>query len=147
MNINIYYCSWEYTEVQAQLTALLSLHGTSSGISVTSIAAFAANTNTDTAYRQFCKDLDRVGVTEDVIRQKEDKILEILNSKGMVTSGGSDGSNIEDQEEVLETAYQQFCKGLYEAGMAEAWMPPKHEILKKLKSQVVSSSQTGGDKG
>ena len=79
------------------------------------------------------------------MHQKKDKILEILRSLGIVASGGSDGSNIEDQDQELETAYEQFCQGLYEAGMTKALMPPKDKILKMLKFRgMVSSSQTGG---
>ena len=112
---------------------------------MTSIGSFAANTDTDTAYRQFCQDLDRVGVSEVVMRQKEDKILEILRSQDMVASGESSGSDIEDQDRELEAAYEQFCKDLYNVGMTKALMPPKDEILKMLKSRgMVSSSQTGG---
>ena len=86
------------------------------------------------------------------MRQKEDKILEILRSQGMVASDERVDSNIEDQDQVLETDYEQFCKDLYEVGMTEALMPPKDEILKMLKSRgMVSSSQAGssntGDKG
>ena len=141
MNIK-YYSSCEYTEVQAQLTAIL---GPNSRISVNSIASFATSTNTDTAYKQFCKELDKAGVTEDVLCQKEDEILEILGSHGMVASSESDDSVIGDQDQVLEAAYKQFCEDLYKMGITEAFMPPKYEILRILRSRgMVSSSQTGG---
>ena len=148
-NINYSYSSYEYIEVQAQLSAILGPHGANSRISVTSIASFAANTNTDadTAYRWFYKGLDRAGVTEDVKRQKGGEVLEIFRSQGMVASSEIDGSKSGDQDQALETAYEQFCKGLYEIGMTEAWMPPKDEILKMLKSRgMVPSNQTGGSR-
>ena len=131
------------------MTTLLGLDGANSRISITSIASFAANTNPGTAYRQFCEDLDKVGVTEEMIHQSEDNILEILGSQGMVASGDDDGSNIEDQDDLeLETAYVQFCEGLYRAGMTEALMPPKDEILKMLKSRDMDfTSFTSGDEG
>lgn len=147
MNINNY-SSCEYIEVQAQLTSLLGLHGTSPGISVTSIAAFAANINPDTAYSQLCKDLERVGVTEDVIYQKEDKILQILKSQSMVSSNEIDDSNIEDRDqvdEVLETAYKQFCEDLNQVGVTKDSMPPKDNVLELLRSRgMVASSQISG---
>ena len=66
-NIN-FYSSCEYNEVQAQLTDIFGLHGANSRTSVSAIASFAADTDIDTAYNQLCKDLDRDGVTEDVIQ-------------------------------------------------------------------------------
>ena len=129
------------------MTAILGLHGTNSGISVTSIASFAAtaSTNTDAAYRQLCQDLDRVGVAEDVMLQKEDKILEILRSQGMTVAIASS-----EIDQVLETAYKEFCKDLYQIGVTEDTMPPKDKILKLLRSRgMVASSPRGntGNKG
>ena len=63
------------------------------------------------------------------------------------------GSDIEDQDVVLETACKQFREDLHRMGVTEAFMPPKDEILRILRSRgIVSSSQTGscnniGDKG
>lgn len=89
--------SCEYIETQAQLSTILGLHDTDSTISVTSIACFAANPDTQAAYEQFCYDLDHVGVTQDTIHQKETEILETLRSQGMVTSDQVDDGNVEDQ--------------------------------------------------
>ena len=146
ININSSHSSCEYFEVQARLAAVLGLHGTNSQISVTSIASLAANTNTNTAYRQFCKDLGRAGVTEDVIRQKEDKVLQILRSQGIVAGSENSGSNIGDQvDEVLEAAYKQFCEDLHQVGIAEASMPAKDKVLELLRSRgMASSSKIGG---
>ena len=79
------------------MTTILGLHDTDSTISVTSIACFAANPNTQAAYEQFCNDLNHVGITEDIIQQKENEILETLRSQGMVASDQVDGSNVEGQ--------------------------------------------------
>lgn len=92
-----YYISCEYIEVQAQLAAVLGLHSTRSRVSVASIASFAANINTQTAYKQFCRDLYQIGVTEDMICRKENEILEILGSQGMVARSRMGGSNAGDQ--------------------------------------------------
>ena len=78
-------------------------------------------------------------------RQKGGEILEILRSQGMVASSEIGGSKSGGQDQVLETAYLQFRKDLYEMGITEALMPPKDEILKILRSRgMVSSSQSGG---
>ena len=84
--ILIFCLSCEYAEVQAQLAGILGLHHRSPRVSVTSIASFAANTNIQVAYRQFCKDLYRIGVTEDIVRRKNNEILATLRSQGMVAS-------------------------------------------------------------
>ena len=94
--------SCEYIEVQAQLAAVLGLHSTRSRVSVASIASFAANINTQTAYKQFCRDLYQIGVTEDMICRKENEILEILGSQGMVARSRMGGSNAGDQGQLLE---------------------------------------------
>ena len=136
--------------MQAQLNALLGLHGTAnSRISITSIASFAANT-TETAYEQFCKDLYQVGVTEDMLRWKEDRILDILRSQGMVASREVGHSNVRKQ---LETAHLELCQDLYQAGVTEVMLP---NILRILRSRgmirgMIAGSQSGGrntgDKG
>ena len=88
---NIVTVSCEYLELQTRLTDVLGLHRTSSRISVTSIASFVENTNTGEAYKQFCRSLYQIGVTEDIIRKKEKEILEILGSQSTVSSGGNIG--------------------------------------------------------
>ena len=144
--------SCEYNEVQAQLAALLELHGTNSGISITSIASFVANTNSETAYKQFCNELYRVGATEDIVREKEDEILEILTSQGMVASSQIDGNGDQDQDQdqdrdqdlAPEMAYKEYCENLHQMGLTED-MIGKDKILEILRSRVVgASSQTGG---
>ena len=148
INVSI---SCQYIEVQEQLATLLCLPGTNSRIPVTSIAAFVANTGTETAYKQFCNDLYEVGVTEDMARQNKDEILEILKSQGMVASTQVGCSDIRDKH-ALETAYHEYCKDLYRIGFTEDLIPPKARILAILRSRgMVASSNTGGsntrDKG
>ena len=145
--------SCQYIQVQVQLAALLGLHGTHSGISIKSIASLIANNNVKTAYQEFCNDLSQIGVTEDVIREKEDQILEILKSQGIVFSSQSKGivsssqigrsDKLEDQ--ALETAYHEYCKHLNEIGFTEDIIPSKAKILEILRSRgmVVASSQDG----
>ena len=130
------------------MATLLGLHGTDSGISVTSIATFAANTNLETAYKQFCEDLCQIGVTEDMIQQNEDKILEILRSQGMVASSQLNRSMVggQDQDQLLEIAYAKLCKNLHRSGATEDMLLPKAKILEILRSRgMVASSQTGGN--
>lgn len=78
---------------QTQLTTILGLDSSNSRIPLSSIASFAANPNTEIAYKQFCGDVYEIGVTEDMIHQQEDNILEILRSQGMITRSQTSGSN------------------------------------------------------
>ena len=145
----IFLSSCDYIKVQAQLAALIGLDGTNSEISITSIASFAANTNTESAYQQFCKDLHQFGATEDMIREKQDQILEILRSQDMVASsriGGSgdqdqdhdqDDQDDQDQDQALEIAYKGFCESMHQIGMTEDMILPKNQILEILRSRSV----------
>ena len=149
--ILIFLSSCDYVKVQIQLAALLGLHGTAnSRVSITSIASFAANTNTntETAYQQFCKDLYQIGVTEDMVRRKKDIILEILRSQSMFSSSQISDSNTRDQNQVLGilgAAYKRFFQDLHHIGVTEDMLPPKEKILGLLRSRgMVASSQSGG---
>ena len=137
--------SCEYAVVQAQLAILLGLDSTSTRIPINSIAAFAANADPEIAYDQFCNDLCQIGITEDIIWQKKDGILEILRSQGMVAKSPIGGSGTSDKDQVLEAAYHEYCNDLYRMGFTEDLMPPKARVLKILRSRgIVSSSQSGG---
>ena len=139
--ILIFLSSCDYIKVQAQLGALLGLDGR---ISVTSIASFVANTNTstETAYEQFCRDLYQVGATEDMMREKEDQVLEVLRSQDMVASIGVGGSGDQDQEQdreqdqVLEMAYKELCENLHQIGVTED-MIGKDKILEMVRSRFM----------
>ena len=150
--ILIFLSSCKYLEVQAQLASLLGLHGTANpGIPITSIVSLSANT-TETAYKQFCDDLYRIGVTEDTVRQKEDEILEILRSQGMVSSSQIGDRGIGGKDHVLEAAYKSYCEDLYRMGFTDDMiLPLKDQILGILRSRgMVARSNTGGsieDKG
>ena len=139
--------------VQAQLASLLGLHGKNS-IPVTPIAAFAANANTETAFEQFCKELHQIGATKDIIRQKEEKILDILRSQGMVAGSQIDGSDTGGKDQVLETAYKEYCKDLYSIGVTEDMIRQNEskirEIVLRYRGMVARDSAGGsniGDKG
>lgn len=89
------YLSCEYVEIQARLTGFLGLHRTSSRVSLISIASFVENANTRKAYRQFCKNLHDIGITEDTIVQKEQEILGILQSHSIVANSQIDQSQLQ----------------------------------------------------
>ena len=131
------------------MAALLGLHGPTSRISVTSIAAFAMNANTKIAFDQFCKDLCQIGITEDIIRLKEDEILEILTSQGMVAASSQFcGNDTGDNDQVLEMAYHEYYNDLYRMGFTKDLIPPKAKILEILRSRgVVTSGTNTKEKG
>lgn len=87
--------------MRTQLNSVLGLHRTSSRVSVTSIASFAETADTTNAYRRFCENLYQSGVTEDMVRQKEKEILEILRPQRVVASSQVENSNIGDQSQLL----------------------------------------------
>ena len=87
------------------MAAVLGLPHTNSRVSITSISSFAANLNTQMAYKQFFKVLHQIGVTEDTIHQKEDEILKILKSQGMVASNQIDGSHTGSHGQLLEAGH------------------------------------------
>ena len=139
MDINIFFSSCEYLEVQAQLATLLSPHGTANPkipkIPITSIAFLAANT-TEPDYKQFCSDLYRIGVAENTVLEKEDEILEILSSRGMISI--SQIGNIGEKDRVLEAAYKGYCEDLYRMGFTDDMiLQQKDQILGILRSRGV----------
>ena len=131
------------------MTALLGLHETSSRISVTSIAACAADTNTEIAYKQFQKELHQIGVPEALLQKNDDEIRKILKSQGMVASSQIGSRDTGEKDQVLEAAYKEYCEDLYRGGFTDDMIPPKDKILRLLRSRgVVASSRSGaGDKG
>ena len=78
------------------MAGVLGLHRTTSKSSITS---FAGSINTKTAYKRFCKNLFQMGVTSEMITQKEGEILNIFNEHQDTATGnkGNNGGNIADQ--------------------------------------------------
>ena len=68
------------------MAVVLGLEDKISRIPVSFIASFGANTDTEAAYEQFCKDLSQIGVTKATIYQKGNEILTILKSRGIADS-------------------------------------------------------------
>ena len=62
---------------------------------MTSITSLAANPNTQAAYKQFCKDLCQGGVAEAMVQRKENEILDVLKSHGMIAN-----NQCEDQSQL-----------------------------------------------
>ena len=62
---------------------MLGLHRINSVVTLDSIEQ---DEDTKKAYRQFCKNMHQIGVTEDMIRQKENEILGILRSSSMAAN-------------------------------------------------------------
>ena len=86
------------------MTDLLGLHRTNSRVSIDSIVSFAGSINTKKAYKKaynrFCKNLYGIGVTPDMINQKEREILDIFMSQDTATSSKMDSSTAGDQSEL-----------------------------------------------
>ena len=81
-----------------------------------------------------------------MIRDKENKILDILKSHGMVASSQIRDSDrdIGDKDQELETAYKEYCKDLYRIGFTDDMiLQQKDKILGILRSRG-AVSQTGG---
>ena len=82
--------------MQARLTDVLGLHRTNSTVSVDSISSFAGSINTKKAFRKFCKDLFEIGVTKEMISQKEGEIRNIFQPQNPATS-----SQVDDDSSIL----------------------------------------------
>ena len=74
------------------MTDILGLHRTNSRASIRSITSFASSINTKKAYKEFCKSLHHIGVTEEMISQKKSEILNMFKSLN---------TSIEDQRQLL----------------------------------------------
>ena len=118
--------SHEIRKMQERMAGVLGLHSRDSTTSVTE------SINTQNIYKRFCRRLVEIGVTAEMISQKEEEILnifkpqdtvemisgkeeEIVNifkSQNMlksqdttITSGERDDSNITDQRQLLKVSY------------------------------------------
>ena len=89
--------------MQARLTDVLGLHRTNSRVSIDSITSFAGSINTKKAYKKFCKNLFQIGVTSEMISEKEKEILDIFNAQSTATSSQiGDSGDIADQNQVSD---------------------------------------------
>ena len=79
--------------MQARLTDVLGLKHTNSTVSLDSITSFAGSINTKKAYKEFCKNLSQIGVTREMISQKEEEILNIFKTQNTTTNGQIDDDN------------------------------------------------------
>ena len=95
--------------MQAQLNNLLGLHGTNSTVSIDSITSFAGSVNTKKAYKKFCKNLFGIGVTSEMISQKEEEILNIFKAQNTAISGRVDVSNIASQSQLPAVSDFYIC--------------------------------------
>ena len=73
--------------MQVQLTDILNLHHTNRRVSIDSITSFAGSVNSRRAYKEFCKNLFQIGVTAEMINQKENEIFEIFKAQNSAISG------------------------------------------------------------
>ena len=96
--------------LQARMAGVLGLHRTTSRVSLTSLPG---SINTKKAYKRFCKNLLQLGVTSDMIAQKEGEILNIFNQpQDTVTSGekdSDDSGNIADGSQLPGVSYSLHC--------------------------------------
>ena len=95
------------------------------------------------AYKQFCGDLYQIGVTEDIVQLKKDEILDALRAQRIIASGGIGGSDIADQDQLLEMAYKEYCEDLYRMGFTDKMiLQQQDEILGILRSRGMATSST-----
>ena len=97
----IFYFSCELLEIQARLNNVLGLHRSHSLVSIDSITSFAGSINIKKAYKKFCKDLFQIGITADMISQKEKEISDLFKAQNTAASSQIDDSPIEDQSQLL----------------------------------------------
>ena len=76
--------------MQAQLNSVLGLRRT---MSRDSIVSFAGSVNTKKAYKKFCKGLFNIGVTAEMIAQKEKEIQDIFNTQHPAASSSQMGDS------------------------------------------------------
>ena len=95
-NILISLHSCDSDKMQAQLDSVLGLRRT---MSRDSIVSFAGSINTKKAYKKFCKGLFEIGVTADIIKQKEKEIQDMLKP---ATSNQIDDSTFVDPNQLPE---------------------------------------------
>ena len=67
-----------------------------------SIVSFAGSANTKKAYKRFCKGLFNIGVTAEMISQKEKEIQDIFKPQNPATSNQTDDTTFVDPSQLLE---------------------------------------------
>ena len=101
--INIGYCaninSCDSDKIQARLDSVLGLRRT---ISRDSIVSFPGSINTKKAYKRFCRGLFNIGVTADMIGQKEREIQDIFKPQHPSSSNQLDDSTFVDRNRLPE---------------------------------------------
>ena len=97
------YPSCETREIREMQERILGLHRTTSRSSTISFASLAGSINTKMAYKSFCKKLFQMGVTSEMITQKEGDILNMLNQPQ--SGGGTSSGNI---AQLLTVSYCYF---------------------------------------
>ena len=90
--------SCDSDKMQARLDNVLGLRRT---MSRDSIVSFAGSINTKKAYKKFCKGLFEIGVTAEIIRQKEKEIQDMLKPQNPATSNQRDDSTFVDPNQLL----------------------------------------------
>ena len=94
MLISLYSCdSHKLDAMQAQLSSVLGLRRT---MSRDSVVSFSGSINTKKAYKKFCKGLFNIGVTAEMIAQKEKEIQDIFKTQHPGTSSQMEDSTSVD---------------------------------------------------
>ena len=81
-----------------------------------SIVSFAGSANTKKAYKKFCKGLFNIGVTAEMISQKEKEIQDIFKPQNLATSSQMDDSTFVDLSQLLEVRNSSDRNQLPEVG-------------------------------
>ena len=85
--------SCEFDKIQARFDSVLGLNRT---MSRDSVVSFAGSINTKRAYKKFCKGLFNIGVTAEMISQKEKEIQDMFKSQNPGPSNQMDDSTSAD---------------------------------------------------
>ena len=88
--------------MQSQLTDVLGLYRTNSRVSIDSVTSLPGSVNTKKAFKKFFKGLYEIGVTAEMIRQKEGEIRNIFKPQKAATISDIDGSTFANQNQLPE---------------------------------------------
>ena len=103
--------------MQARFTEVLGLHRAHSRVSIHSITSFTGSISTKKTYKKLFKDLHQIGVTAEMITQKEEEILDMFRSQNTATSSQIDGSNISDDSRLPAVSGYKFCLYLFDRNL------------------------------